>query len=220
MSTTLDSMVPPQPQGHVVPPWRLVLTLAGAGALAGLLIVLVFQWAQPRILHHQARATAAAIDEVLASPTRTQTLFLWQGAYTPAVPAGADTVRLEKIWAGYGDDGRLIGYAVIGAEPGFQDVIRLMFGYDPVQRRVLGMRVLENKETPGLGDKIVKDSTFVQAFNAAVAPLLPVKPGTQQGAEGEVQTITGATISSRAVIGIINRRIEQIAPLLGAVQTR
>ena len=45
--------------------WRLVATLAAAGAIAGLLIVTVHQWAEPRILTNQARVIAAAVDEVL-----------------------------------------------------------------------------------------------------------------------------------------------------------
>jgi hypothetical protein len=38
--------------------FRLIATLGVAGALAGALIVSVFQWAEPRILHHQAQAIA------------------------------------------------------------------------------------------------------------------------------------------------------------------
>jgi Na+-translocating ferredoxin:NAD+ oxidoreductase subunit G len=221
MSTTAVAPTAAPPAGAPtpkdVPSWRLVLTLATAGAMAGLLIVLVHQWAEPRIMAHQARVTAAAVDEVLGAPSRVQSLFLFDGALTAAPPAGADTVRLERVWAGYADDGGLIGYAMIGAEPGFQDVIRLIFGYDPATQRVLGMRVLESKETPGLGDKIEKDDGFVGAFRGALTPLVAVKPGNETGADQEVQTITGATISARAVIGIINRRLEQMLPLLAAV---
>jgi Na+-translocating ferredoxin:NAD+ oxidoreductase subunit G len=196
------------------PSWRLITTLAIAGALAGLLIVTVFQWAEPRILTHQARVIAVAVDEVLHAPARTTTLYVVDGALTTAAPAGLDTLKLERVWAGYDQNGRTVGYALMAGEPGFQDVIGIMFGYDPVTERVLGMRVLESKETPGLGDKIEKDSVWVAQFDGARAPLQPIKPGGSTGSEGEVETITGATISARAVIGIINRRIEQMRPLL------
>jgi Na+-translocating ferredoxin:NAD+ oxidoreductase subunit G len=199
---------------QMVPAWRLVLTLGVAGAMAGALIVSVHQWTQPRILAHQARAVAAAIDEVLQAPARVETLFLWQGALTATPPAGADTVKLDRIWAGYDESGARVGYAIIGAEAGFQDVIRLMFGYDPAAQRVLGMRILESKETPGLGDKIFKDETFVSAFRTAQLPMIPTKPGSGTGDPREVDTITGATISARTVINIINSRVAAVNPLL------
>lgn len=197
-----------------VPSWRLATTLAVAGALAGLAIVLVFQWAEPRILGHQARALQGAVHEVLAAPERHETLFVVDGALTPTLPPGTDSMTLERIYRGYDAAGAPVGYAIAGAEPGFQDVIRVLFGYDAARGRLLGMRVLDHKETPGLGDKIVKDSLFVRAFEGVASPMAGVKPGSGSGSDEEVDMITGATISSRAVIGIINRRIVRMAPLI------
>jgi electron transport complex protein RnfG len=107
-----------------------------------------------------------------------------------------------------------VGVAAAAGEPGFQDVIRLIFGFDPGSGDVLGMKVLESKETPGLGDKIVKDSVFVAGFEEVAAPLVGVKAGQGTGGEDEVHMITGATISSQAVIDIINHRVAALeAPL-------
>jgi Na+-translocating ferredoxin:NAD+ oxidoreductase subunit G len=202
------------PSKPITPAWRLVMTLAVAGGLAGLLIVSVHRWTEPQILAHQARAIAAAVDEVLQAPARTETLYLHDNALHAAPPAGVDTMRVEKVWAGYDESGRRIGYAMLAGEPGFQDVIRLMFGYDAEQRRLLGMRVLESKETPGLGDKIEKDSAWIAQFRTAATPMTPVKPGAGSGADDEVDTITGATISARAVINIINNRLAVMQPLI------
>ena len=189
---------------------RLIATLAVAGALAGLVLVLVHQWAEPRIQAHQARALSEAVYEVLAAPASYRTAFLVDGAFTTTPSAAADTTSLERIYVGYDEGGRLLGVAVAGAEPGFQDVIRLLFGYDPERGQVVGMKVLESKETPGLGDKIEKDSSFVAEFADVAAPLVGVTPLRAKGAEGEVDMITGATISSRAVIAIINHRLESL----------
>jgi electron transport complex protein RnfG len=203
-----------------VPAWRLISTLGVAGAVAGLLIVLVFQWAQPQILANQARETESAIAEVLSEGTRFQTLFVSQGALTETLPAGVDSLTLDKIWVGYDAAAERVGYAIVWGEPGFADVVRVIFGYDSQANQVLGMKVLENKETPGLGDKIVKDTAFVNGFRARAVPLRGVKAGEGAGAADEVDMITGATISSRTVIDIINHRLEQVQPLIAAYEKR
>jgi hypothetical protein len=46
--------------------------------------------------------------------------------------------------------------------------------------------------------------------------MIPTKPGTGTGDAREVDTITGATISARTVITIINNRIATLQPLLDA----
>ena len=199
------------------PSARLVATLAVAGAVAGFFIVLVHQWSQPRILEYQARVLQEAVLEVLGGPTSTSTFFLIDGAFTDRPASTADTASADRVYVGFDASGEPLGVALAAGEPGFQDVIRLIFGYDPVAGRVLGMKVLESKETPGLGDKIEKDSSFVAEFRSAVAPLVGVKPGAGGGAEGEIDMITGATISSRAVIDIINHRLEAIEPEVDAL---
>ena len=67
------------------------------------------------------------------------------------------------------------------------------------------MEILDSRETPGLGDKIYKDAVFVANFSNLVADpeIVTVKKGTRN-APNEVDAITGATISSKAVVRIIN----------------
>jgi len=73
---------------------------------------------------------------------------------------------------------------------------------------------LESKETPGLGDKIEKDTEWVAQFGDVTPPVTGVKPGRGTGALGEVDVITGATISSRTVIRAINEALDRVAPVL------
>jgi electron transport complex protein RnfG len=203
----------PEPADEV-PSWRLVSTLAVAGALAGLLIVAIFQWAQPQILEHRARVLNDAIHVVLGGAERHETLFVEGDGLVREPPAGTDTLQADKVYLGYDEGGEPIGFAVVGEKPGFQDVVQLIFGYDPGTDQILGMQVLESKETPGLGDKIFKDTSFVAGFAGAEAPITGVKAGAGTGSPDEVDMITGATISSRTVIDIINARIEELDPLL------
>jgi len=206
------------PAGPSISPARLISTLTVFGAIAGLLIVVVFQATQPRILANQAAATAQAIKQVLTGGTRYQTLFVHQGRLVAQVPAGTDTVPLEKVYTATDAAGKQLGYAIIGTEPGFADNIKLIFGYDAASRQLLGMLVIEQKETPGLGDKIAKDTAFVNGFTRVATPLRGVKVGAGTGKPEELDMITGATISSRATIGIINHQLERLQPLIEAYE--
>jgi electron transport complex protein RnfG len=208
----------PHPEVEEVPSWRLITTLAVAGALAGLLIVAVYQWAQPQILENRARVLREAVQEVLGSPDRVETLYVTDGALSREPPAGVDTTTADRLFLGYDGNGNVIGAAISGEKPGYQDVISLIFGYDPTSGEVLGMRVLESKETPGLGDKIYKDSAFVAEFNGVEAPIEGVKDGGDE--PDEVDMITGATISSEAVIDIINTRVDALESALTGYMQR
>ena len=199
-----------------VPPWRLVAMMTAAGALAGLLIVTAFQVTLPRIQHHQGEVMQLAIQEVLKSPARFDTLYLHNGVLVRRLPAEVSQKGIEKIYLGYDKDGKRIGFAVSAAENGFQDLVTLMFGYDAAKHRLIAMKVIANKETPGLGDKIEKDEKFVAEFAGAATPMEGVKPGSGEEGENDIAMITGATISSRAVIRIINNAIARWQPLMDA----
>lgn len=204
---------------RLTPTWQLLLTLALAGGLSGWLIVSVYKLTLPAIEKHAAAQVDGAVREVLKSAARWDTLYLVNGALTPKPPAGSDKATLPKAFVGFDDAGRRIGAAVVGAEPGFQEVMTLMIGFDPETGTLTGFKVLDEKETPGLGDKIENDSSFGRQFATRVAPLKGVK-GRPGGTPSEVQTITGATISSRAVIRIINNAVAKWRPLLLAFGQR
>ncbi len=209
-----DAPEPAQPPAPPpVPAWKLVSTLGVAGGMAGLMLVFVFQATQPRILAHKAKVLDEAVQEVLGDPERYDTLYVLDGALTATEPTGPDAKDVQRVYLGYDASDAPVGYAIPAAQPGFQDVVKLIFGYDAAGRRVIGMKVLESKETPGLGDKIEKDSAFTGQFVGRTAPLLGVKSGASTG-ESDIDMITGATISSRAVIRIINDAVEELQPAL------
>lgn len=196
-----------------VPSWRLLALMTSAGAIAGALIVTVYQLTLPTIEHHKAEVERAAVLEVLKSPASFDTLFLVNDALVKTLPAGTPMKELEKVYLGRDASGRRVGFAISGTENGFQDPITVMFGYDAASRAVIAMKVISNKETPGLGDKIVKDTMFVNEFPGAATPLAGVKRANARK-PNDVEMITGATISSRAVIQIINNAIARWQPLM------
>ena len=120
-------------------------------------------------------------------------------------PARGAPMSIHKVYTRLGDDGEFIGYAIPGAGPGFQDTIGLLYGYAPAEKLVRGMEILESRETPGLGDKIYKDADFVSNFSALLIEpeIVAVKKNTKTQ-PNEIDAITGATISSKAVVRIIN----------------
>jgi len=198
---------PPPPVQVSASSVRLISTLAFAGALAGLAIVMAFQWANPRIQAYKAKVLAEAITEVLGAPDHYETVYVENGALTTQP---TDTAGLDRVYVGYDENGKPVGVAMEWAEAGFQDVITLIFGYHPDTGDLMGMKVLDSKETPGLGDKIMKDTAFIDGFEDVGTPLVGVKKGQGNGGHDEVVMITGATISSRAVIKIINDRLEAL----------
>ena len=196
--------------------WKLLAMMTGGGAIAGLLIVSVYQITLPRIEQHQGEVMQAAIREVLKAPASYDTLYLAGGKLVKTLPSGASAKTTEKVYLGRDASGRRIGFALGGTENGFQDPVTVMFGYDAGTRKLIAMKVIANKETPGLGDKIETDSVFVNGFANASAPLNGVRKDRGKSGPGDVVMITGATISSRAVIRIINNGIARWQPLMDA----
>jgi electron transport complex protein RnfG len=189
---------------------RLVLTLAVAGLFSGLAIVGAYVGTLPRITENQARALREAVLQVVPGSTRMQGLSVSAEGLAPAKEAAG---AVAELYAAYDNDGRFLGYAIPAEGAGFQDTIGLIFGFDPARQRIVGLRVLESRETPGLGDKIVKDPAFGANFDSlAVQPgIVLVKHGTRH-APNEVDGITGATISSKAVVRILGTAAAEWVP--------
>ena len=181
---------------------RLILTLAIAGLVSGVAIIGIYETTLPTITANKARELREAVFKVLPGVSRMQALVYRDGRIVSVPEPQKDE---PVVYGGYDENGDFVGYAMPGAGPGFQDTIALLYGYLPRDKQVVGMEILESRETPGLGDKIYKDEEFVAEFSAlSVEPeIVAVKKGT--GAQpNEVDAITGATISSKAVVRIIN----------------
>lgn len=213
-----DQTTPPEqemPEEKPVSTFRLIATLAVAGTLAGLLIVLVNQHTKPLIDAYKAEQLQKAVYEVIPGTDHYNTYYLVDSSLSLTLPEGAKESEYKRIYAGYTADKQLNGVAMSRGESGFQDVIMIIFGFNPNSGKLMGMKVLDSKETPGLGDKIFKDMVFVNQFFAGPAtPLIPTKPGTGKGLPGEIDTITGATISSKKLIEIINHALEEWQPYM------
>jgi len=168
---------------------RLVATLAIAGLLSGLAIVSAYRLTRPRIEANEAAALERAVFQVLPGAVRMERLT-WNGS--------------ALVAANGSGDGDFVGYAIPAAGAGFQDTIKLLYGLDRSGSSMLGMTVLESRETPGLGDRIYKDPHFIAEFHdLVVVPVIELVKGHGEK-PNDVDAITGATISSKSVVRILN----------------
>lgn len=191
-------------------PLRLVATLGVAGLAAGLALAVVYRTTLPRIERNRAEARRAAILQLMPGTERITRLSRGaEGELAKDPEESAPTVPGETVFSARDGSGELLGYAIPAEGPGYVDTIGLLYGYDPRRDVVVGLAVLESRETPGLGDRIITDEDFQENFRAlAVEPqIVPVRKG-EKSAANEVDCITGATISSEAVVKILNRSLE------------
>lgn len=186
---------------------RLISTLAIAGLISGVAIVAVYEATLQTITDNKARELKEAVFKVLPGVSEMKKFQLDTDGLRFRSEKGKDE---NTLYGGYNQQGEFVGYALPSAGPGFQDTIGILYGYIPELRKVVGMEILESRETPGLGDKIYKDLSFVSNFdNLAIDPeIVTVKKG-MRNKPNEVDAITGATISSKAVVRIINEGNER-----------
>ena len=119
------------------------------------------------------------------------------------------------------DDGEnRLGWVLPGSGLGFADRIDLLVGLDPRLTTIRGMFVLNQKETPGLGNYITDADRFRNQFAGIRIdpPLVVVKSSPDP--EHEILALTGATISSESVSEIINQTVANLRqPILEAGAT-
>jgi electron transport complex protein RnfG len=210
---------PVQPTSSI----NMILALGSIALISGVLVVLVFQTTLPLINENKRVAIEQAVFHVIpGTDSRQDFLFTEQGVL---VPAGGRTSG-RTIYAGFDKQDSFIGIAAEASAPGYQDMIRILFGYKPNCQCITGIKVIKMTETPGLGDKIAKDPEFLKNFQALDARLneagdgllhaiATVKHG-KKTQPWQIDAISGATISSNAVGKMLNESGQYIIPLIQA----
>lgn len=196
--------------------------MVGIGLVCALIIALTYEITLPIIDQNKAEALEAGVFRVLPGAVSQRTFRLTPDhRFEPYSGSGAGE---RLIYAGYDAQGRFVGVAIEARGQGFADVIRFLYGYSPERQVVIGFLVLESKETPGLGDKIAHEAHFLANFegldaslNAAGDGLLQTVVAVKQGQKKhpwEIDGITGATISSKAIGNAIQQSIGVMVPLV------
>ena len=119
----------------------------------------------------------------------------------------------EEIYKLFDAKGSLFAYAFLAEGQGYQGKIKMLVVSDSSLEYLKGIEVVESLETPGLGAKI-QDAPFKKQFkDLKIKKEMTCVKGEAED-EGQIKAITGATVSSRAVVNILNKRLKQLKNLL------
>lgn len=138
----------------------------------------------------------------------------------------------DKVYKGNGKDNGLIGYAAMGQGQGYSSKLKVMVGVDPSINKVIAISILYQNETPGLGTKVTEIATTKTIWKvlfgkkeASAEEEEPFVPWFQKQFEGKrlnqlvvirekdperITAITGATITTEAVVKAVEDAIEKI----------
>ena len=208
---------------QITPGTKLVMTMGLVATVCGVLIVAAFQSTAAAIAENKRITLERAVFKVLPGAASVREYAATTAGIQPlsgnTAPEGS-----VKFYAAFDQSGTLKGIAAEAAGKGYADVVRILYGYDAKCQCIVGIGVVSMRETPGIGDKIITDQAFLKNFealdvrvNAEMTALAnavkTVKHGTKQNA-WQIDAISGATITSKAVGRGINESAQKLLPKL------
>ena len=155
---------------------------------------------EPIRLSQIARETAAVNSLVPGTVTTTEEYV-------------ENNASVSKIVTGYDAQGVIIGYAVTASAPGYAGAVEIMAGFN-AEGRLMGVQVISQRETPGLGTAILNED-FLEQFAGRTESIIVVR---MPSADNEIAALASATISTVAVVEGVNAAMEYIASRIGGAQ--
>lgn len=184
---------------------RMIIVLTGVMVLSGLVLAMTYSGLSPRI---EANRTAALNRSLAAIFTETA---------DDDAQLDFETLDAEEptIYRGETTDGAPLGYAVRVETQGYGGTITLLVGLANDLETIIGIEVVEQVETPGLGGEITT-TEFQRQFAGLDAdePVTYVKNVEPNKDANEIQAISGATITSRAVTSGINATLDEAIDII------
>jgi len=178
--------------------WRMALALAAVAAVATLLLGVTDLVTRQPIVEARQQAMHEALTEVLPQHAN--------DALAEAVTlAGGDKGEPVTIYPARDASGRIVGLAWDTVAPdGYSGSIHILMGVKP-DGSIYAIRVTDHRETPGLGDGIVKNHAWLEAFSGST---LDNRQWAVKKDGGDFDQFTGATITPRAVVKAVKRGLE------------
>ncbi len=170
------------------------LILCGITLVAGLLLGLTYVSTAPAIEIQSQIKLEKALNAVIENANYTE------------ITVQGESQFITKIYEATSKENEEIkGYAIeLGTNEGYGDTIRLMVGiYD--DGTLSGIDIISHTETPGLGNK-ADESPFKEQFIQKEAVILTLTKGDKSGQN--IDAISGATITSSAVVNAVNEAID------------
>lgn len=196
----------------------IVLAILFGAALA----VVQAAWG-PKIEANKINETKSKVPELVLGRQAAEKMAA-QGALLTIEPktVTVDVQGRQKPYRVYGaqyPDGRLAGWVTKAKGMGYADRIELLMAFDPSAGQLTGLFILDQKETPGLGNKIIDQVWRDQFIGKSTGhPLEVVKAKNVAG--HQINAISGATISSRSVVAIINTAVNDLKSPLAALAAK
>ncbi len=188
----------------------LVLATFFGTALAGIQVKLSPVIEANKIRETMEKIPNLVLDASQASAIKTQDLII-QSRVIEVEKNGI--TKFYPVYDVQLKDGTLAGHVAKAKGQGYADKIEVLLGLDAKGSTITGLFILDQKETPGLGNRILEKPWRDQFVDkSSDAALVVVKSGT--GQDNEIDGISGATISSRSVTNIVNTTIADIKPQL------
>ncbi|MEG6584535.1 FMN-binding protein [Dendrosporobacter sp. 1207_IL3150] len=167
---------------------KIALNLTAACFLSGVIISSTYAFTAPIAAQEAIKLKNQAMKELVASAE----------TFTP--------VEGKQDWYMAIKDGKVIAYVVPTESKGYGGTIKMVAAISP-EGRALDYKILFHNETPGLGDKAAHDKFRKQFFGKAAEDLEVVKIPNEKN----IQALTGATITTRAVTKGIKEAVEQVS---------
>ncbi|MCP4375602.1 MAG: FMN-binding protein [bacterium] len=197
---------------YLVQAW-LVLTLAVSfgGALAGVHLAL-----NEGIKRNKKNETYSQIPKLVPDPDKKRLKDRVEEVVFTVDVGGVATER--TAYKALADDGKaVIGYMLRASGMGYVDKIEVLIGVDARATKITGIYVLAQIETPGLGNKIRSEDFEGQFVNKLTAKDIEVIKTAPKSDSNDIQAITSATISSKAVCDIVNNAVREFQKYLDSI---
>ncbi|MBI5492169.1 MAG: RnfABCDGE type electron transport complex subunit G [Deltaproteobacteria bacterium] len=176
----------------------MFLNLTVVGAVSGVILAGVFHVADPLIQANKEKELKEAIFVVLPEAKDYKIIEKTIGQET------------FKVYEGLDANGTPVGLAFKADGGGFQGNVGVMVGLNLDYLKLKGIKILDQVETPGLGNRISEPAFEEQFKGIEITPKVEYIKNRKPEKPNQIQAITGATISSSAVVSNINRAVEKV----------